>query len=182
MTHPSQTDFWNLGARCLHWLMAVLILLQGIGGWIGHEMDRSPLKVDVMTAHKSLGVTLLLLAVIRLLWRWAHPAPPPPAGSKPWEIRVAWLSHAALYLLMIALPLSGWLAASTSLIPWKLWWFIPWPSIAPVDPHLHEIATEMHEALVWSLATLLTIHIAAALRHHFVKHDDVLLRMTRGQP
>jgi len=182
MATHNPVESWSAAARLLHWLMAVLIALQGIGGWIGHEMDRSPLKVDVMTAHKSLGITLLLLAVIRLLWRWAHPAPPQPAGSKPWEIRAAWLSHATLYLLMIALPLSGWLAASTSLIPWKLWWFIPWPSIAPVDPHLHEIATEVHEALVWSLMAILVVHIAAALRHHFVKHDTVLLRILRGRP
>ena len=166
----------------LHWSMAILILLQGIGGWIGQEMDRSPLKVDVMTAHKSLGITLLLLVVIRLLWRWTHPAPPPPPGSKPWEIRTASLSHTVLYLLMIALPLSGWLSASSSLVPWKLWWFIPWPAIAPVDQHLHEIASETHEALVWSLAATLAIHVAGALRHHFVKHDTVLLRMLRGQP
>jgi cytochrome b561 len=182
MTHTRQSESWDLGARSLHWLMAVLLLLQSIVGWIGHEMDRSPLKVDVMTAHKSLGITLLLLVAIRLLWRWTHPAPAPPPGTKPWEARAARLSHAALYLLMIALPLSGWLSASTSLVPWKLWWFIPWPAIAPVDPHLHEIATELHEALVWSLAALLAIHIAAALRHHFVKRDTVLLRMSRGQP
>jgi cytochrome b561 len=182
MAHHNPVESWSATARSLHWSMAVLILLQAVGGWIGHEMDRSPLKVDVMTAHKSLGVTLLLLVAFRLLWRWKHSAPQPAAGSRPWEIRAAWLTHAALYFLMIALPLSGWLTASTSLVPWKLWWVIPWPSIAPVDQRLHEIAAEVHEACVWSLAAILAIHIAAALRHHFVKHDLVLLRMLRGQP
>jgi cytochrome b561 len=160
--------------------MAALILLQGAVGWIGHEMNRSPTKVDVMTAHKSLGITLLLLVILRLLWRLTHPAPPPPAHSKAWEIRAARLSHALLYLLMFALPLSGWLAASTSIVPWKLWWVIPWPAIAAPDPALHDLAGEVHEALVKALVAVLVVHVAAALRHHFLKRDDVLLRMWRG--
>ncbi len=171
---------WSPLARGLHWLMAALILAQGAVGWFGHEMNRSPVKVEVMTAHKSLGITLLLLVALRLLWRWAHPAPPHPAGSKPWEVWAARLSHALLYLLMIALPLSGWLSASTSIVPWKLWWVIPWPAIAAPDQGLHEFAEELHEFLVKALIALLIVHVAAALRHHFLRRDDVLLRMWRG--
>ena len=143
---------WSAFARSMHWIMAVLILAQGVIGWVGHEMARSPAKVDVMTAHKSLGITLLLLAVLRLAWRATHRAPPPPAGSSRWEIRAAALSHLLLYLLLIALPLSGWLAASTSIVPWKLWWLIPWlaprfePYVGylwnqPVFPALHTPGT-----------------------------------------
>lgn len=178
-SHDSK-ETWNRGARSLHWLMALLILLQSAVGWVADEMARSPLKVDVMTGHKSLGITLLLLVFIRLLWRWRHPPPPAPDGGKRWQVWAARLSHAALYLLMIALPLSGWLAASTSIIPWKLWWFIPWPAMATADEHLHEIAGELHEALVWCLATVLVVHVAAALWHHFARRDAVLLRMLRG--
>lgn len=162
--------------------MAALILAQGVVGWIGHEMGRSPAKVDVMTAHKSLGITLLMLVMLRGFWRLTHPAPPHPPGIERWEIRAAWLSHAGLYLLMIALPLSGWLAASTSIVPWKLWWLIPWPDIAAPDEALHEIAEEMHETLVKVLIALLLVHVGAALRHHFIKRNDVLLRMWRGTP
>ena len=171
---------WHPVARGLHWLMAALILVQGVVGWVGHEMSRSPAKVDVMTAHNSLGITLLLLVSLRLLWRLAHPAPALPAQSKSWETMAAWLSHATLYLLMFALPLSGWLAASTSIVPWKLWWVMPWPAIAAPDPELHEFAGEVHEALVILLIAVLIVHVAAALRHHFLKRDDVLLRMWRG--
>jgi cytochrome b561 len=180
MMDRSSSSSWDGVARSFHWLMAVLILLQAIGGWVGSDMDRSPLKVDVMTAHKSLGITLLLLVLIRLLWRWTHAAPPPIAGSKPWETWAARLSHSALYLLMIAVPVSGWLDASTSIVPWKLWWAIPWPAIAAPDQHLHEIAGELHESLVWVLAAILAIHVAAALRHHFVQRDQVLMRMLRS--
>lgn len=171
---------WNPLARAFHWLMAVLILAQGTVGWIGHEMERSPAKIEVMTAHKSLGITLLLLVLLRLAWRATHRAPPHPAGSSRWEIRAAGLSHVGLYLLMIALPLSGWLAASTSIVPWKLWWLIPWPDIAATDEALHEIAEETHEVLVKVLIALVAVHVAAALRHHFLKRNDVLLRMWRG--
>ena len=160
--------------------MAALILAQGVVGWIGHEMERSPAKIDVMTAHKSLGITLLLLVLLRLAWRIGHRAPPPPPGSGRWEIRAAWLSHLGLYLLMIALPLSGWLSASTSIVPWKLWWLIPWPDIAAPNQALHEIAEEVHEVMVKLLIALLALHVAAALRHHFLKRNDVLRRMWRG--
>ena len=182
MTHAGQTDSWNGVARSLHWLMAVLILVQAPLGWIGSDMERSPLKVDVLTAHKSLGITLLLLAALRLLWRLTHATPPHPPGSEPWKIRAAGLSHAALYGLMIALPLSGWLVASTSIVPWKLWWTIPWPALVKPDMQLHEITGAIHEALVWGLVTVLAVHVAAALWHHFAQHDDVLRRMLRGSP
>jgi cytochrome b561 len=181
MANHNGIKTWNRGARSLHWLMALLILLQSAVGWIAHEMPRSPLKIDVMTGHKSLGITLLLLVFIRLLWRWRHPGPPVPEGSKFWEVWAARLSHAALYSLMLALPLSGWLAASTSIVPWKLWWVVPWPTIATANEHLHEIAGEVHEALVWCLTAVLIVHVAAALWHHFVKRDTVLVRMLRGQ-
>lgn len=180
MANRVHTASWDGLTRSLHWLMALLILAQAVGGWVIDEMDRSPLKVDAMTAHKSLGITVLLLVVVRLLWRWAHPAPPPPAGSKPWEIRAARLAHIALYLLMITVPLSGWLSASTSVVPWKFWWLIPWPRIAGPSKDLHEIAEELHEGLIWALAVVLAVHVAAALFHHFVKRDQVLRRMWRG--
>lgn len=181
MAQQRQAQNWTLTARALHWSMAILILLQAALGWVGAEMERSPLKVDVLTAHKSLGITLLLLVLFRLTWRWTHSAPAPPDTSRPWEIRAAWLSHAALYLLMIAVPLSGWLSASTSIVPWKLWWLVPWPDIAAVDQQLHAYAEDLHEALIWWLVAILAVHVAAALWHHFVKRDGVLRKMLRGQ-
>ena len=182
MTKRSPDDSWNATTRALHWLMALLILMQAVGGWVIDEMERSPLKVDAMTAHKSLGITLLLLLLVRLLWRWTHTAPPPPQGSKPWEILAARLSHIALYLLMIAVPVSGWLSASTSIVPWKLWWLVPWPRIAGPSKDLHELAEELHEGLIWALVAVLALHVTAALYHHFVKHDPVLRRMLRARP
>jgi len=175
---PAQN--WSPVARSLHWLMAFLIVIQLVVGWAGERMARSPAKIDVMTAHKSLGITLLLLVLFRLAWRWFHPASGTPPGSKAWERVLSGLSHGTLYFLMIALPLSGWLAASTTAVPWKLWWFIPWPRIAEPDKALHEQVAFSHEVLAWLLIGILSIHIAAALRHHFIKRNDVLSRMWRG--
>ena len=181
MAGGASSASWNRTARALHWSMAALIGVQGLLGWIGHEMERSPLKIEVMTAHKSLGITLLLLALWRLLWRWAHGAPPPPPADRRWEILAARLSHALLYLLMFAVPVSGWLAASTSIIPWKFWWLLPWPDIAAPDRALHDLVGEIHEVLFKVLLALLAIHVAAALWHQFGRRDGLLLRMWRGR-
>ncbi len=175
--HPPANLAWHPVLRWLHWSIALLIAAQAVLGWVGHEMERSPLKVDLMVAHKSLGVTLLLLVLLRLAWRLTHPSPPPPGGSKAWEIRLAQLTHVAIYLVIIGLPLSGWLVADTSVAPWKLWWLVPLPSFSGPDREIHEFAEELHEVLVTVLIALLVLHAGAALYHHFVRRDDVLLRM-----
>lgn len=173
-------DRWGLVARLLHWLMAALFVLQLASGWIADQMGRSPAKADLMTGHKSLGITLLLLAALRLLWRWSNEVPALPPATPARDARLAGAGHAALYALTFALPLSGWLAASTSIIPWKLWWLVPWPRLAEPDQGLHDLSSSTHEWLVWALVVLLAVHVAAALRHHFALRDGILLRMWRG--
>jgi cytochrome b561 len=180
MANQRQAQNWTVTDRVLHWSMAFLVLLQGALGWVGSELERSPLKVDVLTAHKSLGIALLLLVLFRLSWRLTNPAPAPVDGSRTWEIRAAWLSHSALYLLMMAVPLSGWLSAYTSVVPSKPRGGAPSPDSAAADQQLHEFAKELHEALIWCLVIILVVHVAAALWHHFVKRDEVLRRMLRG--
>lgn len=180
MKHSIPVQSWNGVTRALHWSMAGLMLLQIAVGWAGQAMERSPAKVDVMTLHKSLGITLLLLVALRLLWRWTHDAPPPPANSRGWEIRAARAVHVSLYLLMIALPLSGWLAASAHVVPWKLWWTLPWPRVVDPDRGLYERAAEWHESLLLAFLVLMAAHVAAACWHHFVRRDGILAGMWRG--
>lgn len=172
---------WNAVARGLHWLMAALIVLQGLVGWIAQEMERSPARVDAMTFHKSLGITLLLLLVLRLAWRWTHPVPPPPAGSSAWQTRLAGLTHFALYLLIGGITLSGWVAGSAYVIPWKFWWLVRMPRIVPPDKATFELASGVHEILVAVFLAVLAVHVAAAMWHHFVKRDRVLAGMWRGE-
>jgi cytochrome b561 len=144
-------------------------------------MDRSPARIDAMTLHKSLGITLLLLLLFRFVWRVAHPVPPLPQGSSAWEIRGSRAAHFALYALLAGITLSGWAAASAYLVPWKLWWAIPLPRITSPDKATYEFAAQFHEALVAAFLALLAVHVAAALWHHFIKRDGVLAGMWRGR-
>lgn len=181
MNHTDPNTGWGAMTRLLHWLMAALILAQFAGGWIADQLERSPAKADLMTAHKSLGISILMLLLLRAAWRWTHAAPPPLPGALAWEKTLARWSHFLLYVLMAAVPLSGWLAASTSRIPWNFFWLFPWPRIAQPDQDLHHRAEDLHALLIWILAVVLATHILAALRHHFVKKNDVLRRMLKGR-
>lgn len=173
-------EAWGALARGLHWFLAILIPAQGVLGWFVHEMENSPAKIQWMTSHKSLGITILMLVVLRLIWRWLQPVPAEPPGSAPWERRASRVAHVGLYLLMIAIPLSGWLAASTTRLPWKFWWWFEWPRLAQSDKVLHDVAKETHEVLIWVLVAVVAVHVGAALRHHFVKRTNVLERMWLG--
>jgi cytochrome b561 len=170
---------WGAPARGLHWLMALLILVQWVLGRVGHEMARSPAKLDVLVWHKSIGIALLLVVAARLAWRLANPTPEHPPSTPRWETRAAALGHAALYLLMFAIPLSGWLMNSAKNIPFRVFWLLPWPNVVPPNEALGEAAEELHEALAVALVLVLLVHVAAALRHHFILRDDVLRRMLR---
>jgi len=177
----STADNWGRGARALHWTMAALIAAQATLGWIADELERTPLRADLMTAHKSLGITLLALLLVRLAWRLVDRRPALPRTVPPWSDRAARAVHALIYVTLLGLMLSGWLAASTTILPWQLWWLLPGPSIAAPDPGLHELAENLHALSLWGLIGLLVLHVGAALKHHFIDRDAVLTRMWRGR-
>lgn len=173
-------------AKVLHWLIAILIIVQ-IPLGIRMLAIESPLeKFWWFQLHKSLGLTVLLLMVARLLWRMAHPAPALPADM-PWYERIgARLSHIGFYLLLFAIPLTGWAMVSASRfpIPTLLYQTIPWPHL----PWLAELPLErkipiedtlkgIHAVFAYGLAALLSLHIIAALRHGLVLRDGVFSRM-----
>jgi len=176
----NDSQSWGSVARALHWSMAALIAVQLCLGWIGHDMARSPAKVTLMTTHKSLGITLLALVFLRIAWRWTNSTPDLSGQGTRWELLAARASHAGLYLLLLALPISGWISASASAIPWKFWWLAPLPKLVATNPDLQKAAEETHEWLVTVLVVLLAVHVLAALRHHFLKGNDVLRRMWSG--
>jgi len=172
-------------AILLHWLTALAIVALFALGWIMVNLQTgSSLQFALFQWHKSVGFTVLALAVIRLGWRAAHPAPPLPEAMADWEKLAARLGHLGLYALTVALPLTGWAMISTSRfnIPTLLYGMIPIPHLAiladsPDKAAIHHLAEELHEAAAWGLAALLTVHIGAALRHHLVLKDDILRRM-----
>ena len=164
-------------AKGLHWLMAVLILgLLALGIYM-HELPLSPQKLQLYSWHKWAGVSVFLLVWLRLAWRVTHR---PPALPDTMSTRTQWLAHAghaALYGLMIAIPLSGWLMSSAK--GFQTVWFgvLPIPDLVGKDKALGDFLKEAHESLNLLLMLTLAGHLAAALWHHFVLKDDTLRRM-----
>ena len=181
MRYRNSAETWGAVARGFHWLIAVLILVQFVIGSVAEEMKLTPAKLDLFVWHKSVGITVLVLALLRLVWRLANPAPAMPAGTPGWERKLAVIAHWALYGLIFAVPLSGWWVSDASRVPFKAFFFLPMPDFISTDRALQEAAAEVHEALTITLLFVVIAHIAAALRHHLLLHDDVLRRMLTGR-
>ena len=172
-------------AILLHWLSALCVLaLIGMGLAMVH-LELAPMRrFQMYQWHKSVGITVLLLTGLRFGWRLAHSPPPHPDGMPVRERRAAALAHVALYGLLIGLPLTGWAVVSLSPfnIPTILYGLVPWPHLPLArylsDPAAAEgVVQRMHAYGAWVLTALLILHVAAALRHHLILHDDVLSRM-----
>jgi cytochrome b561 len=172
-------------AILLHWLIAALILLNIWFGWRMGQL-KGLAQFELFQLHKSIGITVLLLSVARLLWRLLHPAPAYPAAMTRAEKTAAATAHWALYGFMILLPLTGWVIVSASLynLPTLLFKTVPWPHIGFIHALpdatrklLEDQVGEVHEWLAWTLLALVVFHIAAALKHHLWDRDDVMVRM-----
>src|SRR6266508_3655653 len=174
------SDSWGAPAKLFHWVMAALILAQITLGVMAASWRLSPTKIELFFWHKSTGALILALVALRLLWRLANPTPALPSGMAAWERAAARLSHLLLYVLMIALPVTGWIVNSASNVPFRIFWLIPLPAIVAPDKPTAELVALEHEGLVAVLALVLVAHIGAALRHHFVKRNAVLVRMLPG--
>ncbi len=168
-------------AIALHWLLAALILAAFCLGLYMTELELSPAKLKLYSYHKWLGVTVFIFALGRLCYRLA--CPPPALPDMPRGQRIAaHLSHAALYGLMFAAPLSGWLMSSAGGFQtvWLGW--LPLPDLLAKNRDLFELLKEVHEALNYSFAALVVLHALAALKHHFIDRDEVLTRiLPRGK-
>ena len=160
----------------LHWTIALLVILNLA---VGLLHDSVPALRAWMGAHKALGMTVLVLSVARLAWRIEHRPPPLPALMPAWEKGLAHTAHAVLYVMMIGMPLTGWLMVSGSTKRGPFSWFglfdIPF---LPVSKALGGFGHEAHEILGWMMLALVVAHAAAALRHHLLLRDEVLARMT----
>lgn len=164
-------------ARWLHWIIAIFVILNLVSG-IGHEALPRDQRGAVMALHFSSGMTILALSLARLLWRLGHRPPPLPDGMKGWEIKLAGATHAVLYLLMIVLPLSGWVIVSTA--PFPIQWFglfaLPKFGVTREDA-LAGLAGEGHEILGFVMLALVLLHVAAALYHQYGRKDGLMGRM-----
>ena len=164
-------------AITLHWLVALLILVALPLGMVMTELDLSPTKLKLYSWHKWLGVTVFALALLRIVWRLTHAAPALPETMPAWQRKAAAALHGLLYLLMLALPISGWLMSSAK--GFQTVWFgvLPLPDLVAKNEELGHFFEETHEALVGLLLFLLAAHVAATLKHHFIDRDDIAARM-----
>ena len=171
-------DRWGSISQLLHWTIAVLVLLIGVVGLVMGELPRSPRWFWVYTAHKSLGLAVLALVLVRIGWRLYAGAPPPVPGTPRWQAWMASAVHVLLYAMVLAMPFSGWLYDSASgLRPLRWFGQVEVPKLVAPDPALADAAHATHEWLFWLLVLLVLAHAGAALYHHFVRHDATLARM-----
>jgi len=162
-------------ARLLHWLMApLLIAMLCIGVLMAASLTLRPALIAL---HRPLGIAILLLAVLRLIWRWRHPPPPLPADLPRWQTRAARASHGLLYALMLALPLLGWAMLSAGGYPVPLAFGLHLPPIMPHHPALYAWLHQAHVLLAWSLSALVLLHLAGALHHAWMRQDGVFSAM-----
>lgn len=176
---------FGLVAVSLHWLIAGLFLAMVAIGFVMTNLALTdPRTFPLYQLHKSIGVTIFALVVLRLLWRLSGNVPPLPATLKPWERAAAHLTHYGLYAILLLMPLTGWITVSASPygIPTILYGYLKLPHLGFVVTSAHKAAIETaaswtHWVLAWTALTLVFLHIAAALKHHFVLKDDVLARM-----
>ena len=168
-------DRYSRGAIAFHWVIAALVLFNL---WLGLFHDSLPREWKVMPVHKSVGITILVLSIARLAWRLGHRPPHLPERMPRWEKLLAKTVHWLFYALLIVLPLTGWLFSSNPDRPRPFSWFFLFDlPLLPATPALAGAAHEAHEVLGLTMAALVLIHIAAALRHHFILRDRVLVRM-----
>ena len=173
----SEADGRYSGAAiALHWLTAVLIVANLLLGLSMVPLPITPRKLYWYAWHKWIGITVFLLTCLRLAWRATHPAPPPVAMPE-WQRRAALASHVLLYVLLLTIPVSGWLYSSSTGVQVVYLGLIPLPDLVPDDKALAHILKGVHVSLNFVLFVLVCAHSVAAIKHHFVDRDTALLRI-----
>ncbi len=177
MSWRNRPDHWGGLAQLLHWSIAALVIGLAIVGLLMQELPNSPFKLKVYGWHKSFGMLVLLLVGLRLLWRLIDRRPEHPDDLPAWQRRLASGVHGLLYLLLLWMPLTGWLYNSAANFPLRWFGLFALPSLAAPDPELKALANALHVYGFYLLALLFALHAGAALHHHFVRRSPVLRRM-----
>ena len=172
----SSSDRYTRTAVLLHWVIAALLLVEVAQGWWMQEIPKQPpgLRADQFNLHKSFGLVLLALVLVRLGWRLLHPPPPMPGVAR-WQLRLAKTNHTLLYLAMIVLPLSGDLRSVFSGYPIK-WFGVTLPSWGSANPGMKDLMSTVHWMVSWLLVASTALHIAGAFKHELAG-ERVLARM-----
>ncbi|WP_454722979.1 MULTISPECIES: cytochrome b [Cupriavidus] len=162
----------------LHWIIALMIFAAfGLGLYMTGIPGLSMLKLKLFSWHKWLGVTVFAIAVLRVLWRATHRAPAPAAGTPAWQAAAAHAAHMLLYVLILVVPVTGYLYSCAAGVPVVYLGIVPLPSLIGPDDALKEILKQTHIWLNYLMAAIVVIHAAAAIKHQFIERDGTLARM-----
>lgn len=169
-------DYGSL-AKFLHWTIVILIVVQYVLAETADELPDGLEKLQILTRHKSFGMLILGLAIVRIAWKLMNRGRPAPVGEG-WMKKAAAAGHGLLYLLLLVMPLSGWAMSSAANYPVTFFGWFQFPALVAENHDLHEVLEDVHETLFYTLLVVAIGHIVAALYHHFMLKDDVLKRMS----
>ncbi len=174
-----QRSTYSSVAIILHWVMAVMMIGTALGGLL-HESFGEEMEGLIMGLHKASGITILVLTLFRLAWRLGHRPPPLASSLKRWEVGLAHATHWTFYLLMLAIPLSGWALVSAGSRKWPIDWFgmfrVPFLPIEQ-SKSLAGSMHETHEILGFLAIAMIALHVIAAIKHHVIDKDNTVERM-----
>ena len=180
---------YSIVAMILHWLIALAVIFMLFWGRYMTDLPKGSFeRLEAFQLHQSIGLTILMLTLLRIVWRLRHPVPPKPEGLGAWEATLRKGTHIGFYSLLIIIPLSGWSVASTSSLEVPIEYFgqFDWPFISFLTnienkQDIHEAFEEVHKYLGWGMIALITLHLAGILKHTFILKDTLWRRMVPGK-
>jgi cytochrome b561 len=177
MPDQSPAARYSVVAKAFHWIIAALIVTQFVLASLEDDLPIGARKLALLARHKSVGMTILMLAILRLLWRLKHPPPALPSEMTPLQRALARGTHMAFYVLLFVMPITGWMMSSAK--NYSVSWFglFTWPNLIGKNEAAYNFLHATHETLSDILFAIAVLHILAALKHHFWNKDNVLLRM-----
>lgn len=179
----TSSQYYTRTAQVIHWLMAAIFIIAWLigfysGNFLSYEVDGS-FKGDVITLHKNIATTIIFLVVIRIFWRYTHPVPQLPDTMSPMMKSLAHVGHFLLYLMLLALPITGCLFSWSAGHPAPVLYLFEIPRLVQDNPDLMAIVKPIHIYLSWFAGLLVAGHALAAIKHHVIDKDNVLLSMLR---
>lgn len=181
MSTTTHSQNYTRTAQFLHWIMAIIFIIAwGIGFYSGNFLSydiNGSFKGDVITLHKNIATTLIFLVMIRIFWRYTHPAPKLPDTMSKSMKKMVHLGHLMLYLMLLALPITGCLFSWSAGHPAPVLYLFNIPQLIDKNPEILAVVKPLHIYLSWFAGLLIVGHILAALKHHFIDKDHVLRSM-----
>ena len=180
MIWRNTAERYGLVAQSFHWVVGVLVLgMLGLGLYMD-SLEPTPQAFQLYAFHKSLGIVVLTLPVLRLLWKLSNGGPLALPTHAPWHAILPKLTHFFLYFSIIAMPLSGWVMTSAKNFPVNVFGLFTLPAIVGPNPDLAGAAVQFHGVVAWMLIGAIALHVAGALKHHVIDKDSTLRRMIHG--